>query len=193
MLSGLNINTNVEGLDALKSQIEYIDKLKSMQTDKSFQQYIKDKCFKTLEKVMNARLVDGTTTNDDSISLYRDSNHIIDTDDGFIIYNDAKVDANVVGVQNSASNYPNGEFSIALAFEYGVGIVGPETGNPNAWNYNVNNYNFGWVLPKNVLGTSGVIYAGYKGFEIYRYTAEEIQTNLSKWVKEYKKDRGVSQ
>ena len=164
-----------------------------MQTDKSFQKYIQEKCLKVLYNVIETRLVAGETTNDDSIGLYISSNHILETNDGFIIYNDAKIPANVSGVQNSASNYPNGEFSIALAFEYGVGIVGPETMNDKAWNYNVNNYNFGWILPKNVLGQAGILYAGYKGFEIYRYTAEEIQNNLSKWVNEYKKDRGVSQ
>ena len=37
-------------------------------------------------------------------------------------------------------DYPNG-FSIALAFEYGVGIVGQTNPVPNAWEYNLKDYN----------------------------------------------------
>ena len=193
MSIGLTVKANVDGLDKLKLEIDYIEKMKSMQSDKKFQKFIQNKCIKTLEKIMNERLIAGVTTNDDSISLYKGSNHIIETNDGFIIYNDAKIPANVLGIQNDISNYSNGEFSIALAFEYGVGIVGKETMNEKAWDYNINNYNFGWILPRNVLGQSGILYTGYKGFEIYRFTAEEIQNSLKKWVNEYKKDRGVSQ
>ena len=179
------VNTNVDSIKKIDKHIELVNKMKNMKTDTDFQKFIKNKCWETLNNVINNKLKSGLTTNDDSISLYINSNHIEDLEDGFIIYNDAKVPANVFGNQNIAENYPNGEFSIALAFEYGVGIVGEKTNNENAWDYNVRNYNFGWYLPKNVLGQSGIRYVGYEGFEIYRFTANEIETQLPKWVNDY--------
>lgn len=179
------VKTDIDSIKKLDKHIEMVKKISSMKEDKTFQKYIQDKCMQALEQVMNSRLQAGSTTNDDSINLYKSSNHLLETDDGFIIYNDAKIPANVSGVQNDISNYPNGEFSIALAFEYGVGLVGMNTINPNAWEYNVNNYFFGWVLPQNVLGEKGIRYMGYTGFEVYRYTAIEIQTQLPKWVNDY--------
>lgn len=179
------VSTNIDSIEKLNKHIELVKKMSLLKEDKDFQKYIQDKCMATLEQVMNSRIKEGYTTNDDSISLYKSSNHLIETNDGFIIYNDAKIPANVKGVQNNISNYPSGEFSIALAFEYGVGIVGMNTINPNAWEYNVNNYNFGWVLPKDVFGEKGIKYMGYTGFEVYRFTAVEIQTQLPKWVNDY--------
>lgn len=178
------INTNIDSVSKLDEHIKLVKKMQKMKTDVNFQEYIKNKCWETLNQVMNSRLKGGTT-NDDSIQLYMNSNHIEDTSDGFIIYNDAKIPANVKGVQNNIENYPNGEFSIALAFEYGVGIIGDMTSNSNSWKYNIKNYNFGWYLPKEVLGSTGIQTAGYQGFEIYRYTANEIQTQLPKWVNDY--------
>lgn len=179
------VSTSIDSIEKIDKHLELIKRMSLMKEDKNFQLYIQEKSMETLEKVMNSRINYNSTTNDDSISLYRNSNHIQETEDGFIIYNDAKIPANAKGVQNSVENYPNGEFSIALAFEYGVGIVGISTGSPNAWEYNVNNYNFGWYLPKDVLGESGIRYMGYTGFEVYRYTAIEIENQLPKWVSEY--------
>ena len=179
------VTTNIDSIEKIDKQIKYVNSMLKMKEDIEFQSFIKDKCMQTLESVMNSRLQIGMTTNDDSIVLYRNSNHIEDTEDGFVIYNNAKIPANVFGKQNNIANYPNGQFSIALAFEYGVGVVGIGTGNPKAWEYNVNSYENGWYLPKNVLGKSGMKYEGYQGFEIYRYTADEIQKNLSNWVREY--------
>lgn len=176
----LKTNIDVKGLKELDKHIEFVNKMLRMKTDKDFQKFIQDKCMEALNKVMDQRLVGGTT-NDMAIGKYRESNHIQETEDGFIIYNDCKIGADT----KHPENYPNGEFSIALAFEYGVGIIGQNTDNPNAWEYNVNNYNFGWYfLPEDGDGQYHET-AGYQGFEIYRYTAIEIQTNLNKWVEEY--------
>lgn len=179
------VDYSVDSIKKIEDHIKYVNAMIKMKEDHSFQKFIQDKCMQTLNKVMNNRLVAGMTTNDDSIELYRSSNHIQEVEDGFIIYNNAKIPANVKGVQNDISNYPNGEFSIALAFEYGVGIVGMNTLNPNAWEYNIKDYYFGWVLPEDVLGEKGVYYMGYTGFEVYRYTAEEIKAQLPRWIKEY--------
>lgn len=179
------VSYDIDSIKKIDNHINYAKKMLKMKEDVKFQKYIQDKCMQTLNNVMNSRLISGMTTNDDSIELYRSSNHIQQLEDGFIIYNNAKVPANATGKQNSSSSYPNGQFSIALAFEYGVGVVGIDTKNPNAWQYNINNYENGWYLPKNVIGRSGIKYDGYTGFEIYRYTAEEIKAQLPKWVKEY--------
>lgn len=172
---------NKQHLDEL---LDYVNKLLRMKNDKKFQKFIQNKCKNVLEQVMNDNLIGGTT-NDSAIELYRGSNHIEEYDEGFILYNDAKIPANVKGIQNDADNYPNGEFSIALAFEYGVGIIGENTNNPNAWNYNQQGYYFGWYLPQDVTGEVGVQTGGYEGFQIYTLTAQEIEKQLPSWVYEY--------
>lgn len=170
----------VLNLKGLNKHIDYVNKMLNMKTDKSFQRFIQEKCWNTLQEVMNERLVGGTT-NDNQIELYKNSNHLIEDKEGFIIYNDAKIPADA----KDPTTYPSGMFSIALAFEYGVGIIGENTNNPNAWEYNINDYNFGWYLPRSVYGETGILTAGYTGLEIYRYTADRIKIRLSKWVNEY--------
>ena len=179
-----NLNMDFINKEQLDTLVDYVNKLLRMKNDKKFQKFIQDKCMNVLENVMNENLVGGTT-NDDAIDLYMGSNHIEEYDEGFIIYNDAKIPANVKGVQNDIANYPNGEFSIALAFEYGVGIIGENTNNPNAWNYNLQGYYFGWFLPKDVTGESKVETGGYQGFQIYTLTAQEIEKRLPVWVYQY--------
>lgn len=179
----LKISTNVTGINNIQKTIDFIDKMKSMKQDTDFQKFIQDKCMETLNQVMDERLIGGTT-NDDSIELYRNSNHIIDDTEGFIIYNDAKIPANL----KDPSTYPGEQFSIALAFEYGVGIIGENTVNENAWAYNINNYNFGWYFKD----TDGKYHqtGGYQGFEVYRFTVDKIQKNINSWVYEYYRKAG---
>lgn len=185
-MASLNVNVDVKGLEDLKKQIEFIEKLFSMKTDKKFQDYIQKKCLQTVQNITNQRLIGGTT-DDDMIDEYKINHKIRPTDDGFILYNDTVLPSYMLSA--NPEDYPNG-FSIALAFEYGVGIVGENSPKQGAWEYNMKNHNFAWYYTKygELLSTYG-----YEGFEIYRYTAEEIKKNLSKWVKEYKKDGGVSQ
>lgn len=191
----LKIDMNVKGLDKLEKHIQYVQRMANMKTDKTFQSYIKNKCMEALNQVMNERLTGGTT-NDDAISLYRSSNHIIDDLNGFIIYNDAKIPADMYNtLPFDTSGYPNGEFSIALAFEYGTGIVGSSSyGSSKGYVYNDTNNSKSrshrklgneWYLPAKVHGVSGIKTSGYMGFEIYRFTADKIQKNLPRWVNEY--------
>ena len=179
-----SIDMNFINKQHLDELYNYVQNLLKMKDDKNFQKFIQDKCMKTLDMIMNDYLIGGTT-NDDAIDLYMSSNHIEEFDEGFIMYNDAKIPANVNGVQNTVENYPDGQFSIALAFEYGVGIIGENTDNPNAWNYNIQGYYFGWYLPANVTGKSKVETGGYQGFQIYTLTAQEIERQLPSWVNEY--------
>ena len=189
----VDTKVTIDKLEYLEKYINYVNGMIKMQTDKAFQKYIKQRCFDVLEMVMNERLFTADTTNNHDIGIYMNSNHIIDTENGFIIYNDAKVPADVSGLQNDISNYEDGMINLALAFEYGVGLVGPATNNPKAWEYNVNHYNFGWILPRNIANAYGVPYgqefAGYQGLNIYYETAITIETNLKDWVLEYM--RGV--
>lgn len=176
----LKIEFNVEGLKELDKYIEYVNKLASMKKDSDFQKFIQNKILSLAQKVTDQRLTGGTT-NDEYIQLYKSSHHIQEEENGFILYNDATIDANV----EENTNYPGGQFSIALAFEYGVGITGEGTYQEDvftAWDYNVNDYNFGWYFLKN--GEVNHTF-GYMGFEIYRNIAIEAEKNLKKWVNEY--------
>ena len=190
MSIGLNAKIDVNGLDKLKEHIEYVKKFATMQTDRDFQKYIQKKVLETVRQVTDERLVGGTT-DDEYIEEYKIRHKIRETDDGFILYNDTTIPTSMLPVsEKTAQNYPNG-FCIALAFEYGIGIVGQNDAKVGAWDYNVNNWNFAWCYKKD-----GISYStyGYSGFEIYRYTAERVINSLKTWVKEYKKvDGGVSQ
>lgn len=171
---------NKKQLDTL---VDYVNKLLKMKSDKKFQKFIQNKCLEVLDSVINNNLIGGTT-NDDAIELYMGSNHIEEYDEGFILYNDAKIPANLTGITSNPDSYPDGQFSIALAFEYGVGIVGESTNNSKAWAYDVNNHgNAGWVFVKDDGNWERT--SGYQGFQIYTLTAQEIQTKLPEWVYEY--------
>lgn len=180
-----DIKIDVQGLDKLQQHIDFVEKMLKMKSDTSFQKFIQEKVLETVKRVTDQRLTGGTT-NDEAIGLYRDNHKIREEEQGFILYNDTMIPADVNGIQNDIENYPDGMFCVALAFEYGVGIIGENTpNNENAWAYNLQGYNFGWILPQNVTGEAGIQTAGYMGFEIYRYTAEEVKQNLKSWVKEY--------
>lgn len=176
----LKVSINSQGTKELEKHIKVVEKFLSIKGDSKFNQFIQEKVLQTLNQVMQSRLTGGTT-NDDAISLYMNSNHIENTSNGFILYNDCSIPAN----SKYQDSYPDGQFSIALAFEYGVGIIGQNTDVERfiPWDYNVNDYNFGWFFK----ASDGKYHqtGGYTGFEIYRYTADEVERNLNKWVKEY--------
>lgn len=166
----IKINVNITGEKDLEEYINFVRKILSMKVDKNFQKFIQQKCLETVRKVTDDRLTFSGLT----VEEYKNNHKIMEYDDGFILYNDTIVPSETEGY--------DGSFSIALAFEYGTGIVG--MGNPveGSWEYNINNHERGWTYFKN----NGFHFtAGYSGFEIYRYTSEEIQKNLEKWVNEY--------
>lgn len=180
----LKITTEIFNLKELENQIKKLESYDSS-GDKQFNKFLKDKVWETLQRVMNNKLIGGTT-NDMAIEKYKASNHIVDEGNGFILYNDCTIAADT----KNPSNYPNGEFSIALAFEYGVGIVGEGTYDKGTskftpWEYNVNKYNFGWKYPTENGENGYDTTYGYQGFEIYRTIVDEVNRNLNNWVKEY--------
>lgn len=172
----------VFNLDKLQKHIDFVDKMLLMKTDSDFQDFIKIKVLEVADKVTNERLIGGTT-NDDAIAAYKSNHKIRDYENGFILYNDTTIPANA----SDTSGYNNGEFPVALAFEYGVGIVGQNSSNSeSAWAYDINNHGeSGWVF---ILDNGAWERTrGYVGFEIYRNIAIEVESKLEKWVIEYYK------
>lgn len=179
----LNIKIDTHGLEELQKHIKFVEQMAKMKTDKKFQKFMQDKVLETVRKVTNERLVGGTT-DDEYIEEYKSRHKIreLKNGNGFILYNDTVLPTSMLPVSpNTAMNYPNG-FSIALAFEYGIGIVGENDAKVGAWDYNVNDWNFAWHYTK--YNTTYSTY-GYSGFEIYRFTAIEVENKLKDWVKEY--------
>lgn len=177
MANGLQVKLEVKTLNKLKNHIEYIKLYNSLGTDKGFEKYMQDKFLETVNKISVRDLPESELS-----IVYIGNNKIRPFEGGFELYNDTYVDTESEGY--------DGKFSIALAFEYGTGLVGMENPKENAWQYNVNQHEKGWTYFKD-----GEFHftRGFEGFEIYRKTKEEIENNLLKWVKQYKKkDGGVS-
>lgn len=178
MSIGLNPKVNVKGLKELKEYIEFVKKFSTMKTDRQFQKYIQNKFLETVNRIASDRLSGGILSQE-----YISNNKIREFDDGFILYNDTMVATESEGY--------DGQFSIALAFEYGTGIVGQNHPKANAWAYNINQHEKGWIY---YADGSYHFTQGFEGFEIYRFTKEEVERNLNDWVMKYKKaDGGVSQ
>lgn len=180
----LKISTNVSGLKELQKELDRVENILNMKQDNKFNQFLKDKFIEVAKKVTDERLVGGST-DDEYIEEYKIRHKIENTENGFILYNDTVIPTSMLPISpETAKNYPNG-FSVALAFEYGIGITGEGTYDGKyftPWSYNVNKHNFAWTYEKD--GQSYSTY-GYMGFEIYRYIAEEINNNLVKWYDEY--------
>ena len=183
------ISTNVDSIKKIDKHLKIVEFMKQMKTDLNFQKYIQEKCLETCEKIARQRV--RGTTNDEYLDEYIKRNQIREFEEGFIMYNDFTIPAvlttkstrNTDRADGIVRNYEDG-FNIALAFEYGVGIVGQENPKQGAWAYNINNYDEnGWYY-KTLNGTY-LKTRGYEGAEVYRYTAIEIQNQLLKWVSDY--------
>lgn len=171
----LQVKAKIKNLDYLKQVIETISLLQEYKDNKKFQKYIQNKCLEVIQNKINELL----PYTGDTVEQYKTNNKIEEFDEGFIIYNDTYVETETVGY--------DGKFSIALAFEYGTGIVGQENPKQNAWQYNVNQYEKGWIYYKN---DSFHFTKGLQGFEIYRYSSEEISKNIGNWIKKYIEENG---
>ena len=188
MSIGLKIKTEVDDLEKLKQYIEYVKKFSTIKSDKDFQNFIQNKFLETVNEMSNKLLPNG------DLSLkYIQNNKIRPIEDGFVLYNDTYVETDSEGY--------GGKFSIALAFEYGTGIVGQNNPKIGAWAYNIKGHIDGWWYPTNEsdpnpykwVDKDGGLHAftrGFEGYEVYRYTLEEIKKQLPNWVKQYKKPNG---
>lgn len=143
-------------------------------SDMNLNQYLGEKSLAELKEVINKRynLSRGETFNE-----YLNNNILNVDDNGFKISNGTFVET---------GQYP---FNIALAFEYGMGIIGQENPKESAWEYNVNMHQSRWSYYNQILNEIGFT-KGYQGMEIFRYAKEEIIKNLPNWIKEYY-ERGV--
>ena len=169
---GLKVKLEVNGIEKFKKHIEFVKKMALLKTDKKFQEYIQNKFLETVNQISMQRLPLG------SLSLnYIEHNQIRKVDNGFILYNDTTIETDTEGY--------GGKFSIALAFEYGTGIVGQENPKKNAWAYNVKEHTGAWLY----YGEDGLFHItkGFEGYEIYRFTLEKIREKLKDWINEYGK------
>ena len=177
----LKVNIDVKGIEKLGNTIDYVNKLLQMKIDKDFQKYIQERVLETVKEVATQRLILSETTNYEWIEEYQNNHKIRETEEGFELYNDFKIPASMLSISENNPNYEDG-FNIALAFEYGVGIVGEQHPKKGAWEYNINEHDHSWYYTKygNTYKTRG-----YEGAEVYRYTAIEVTKRLKQWVKDY--------
>ena len=185
----LNVKTNVQGLKEFENHIDFVEKMLRMKTDTNFQKFIQEKVLENVNRVARERIAN--TTNDEYIEEYILRNSIREESDGFVLYNNFTIPA-ILTTRNTRNqdrsmgmvrNYDNG-FNLALAFEYGVGIIGQSNPVIGAWDYNINNYGEeGWYY-KTPSGES-IRTQGYQGAEVYRFTAIEVKSKLKDWVNEY--------
>lgn len=174
MSIGLKVNVKVSGLDKLEKDIKFLEKYSRISTDSKFQKYIQQKFLDTVNEMSARLLVGGELT-----SEYISNNKIRPLEDGFILYNDAFVETDSEGY--------GGKFCIALAFEYGTGLVGQENPKEGAWQYNVKGHTKGWNYFKD---GQFIFTRGMQGYEIYRFTKEEINKRKYDWVKSYIEENG---
>lgn len=194
-----NFTIDIQGLKNLENHVKFVTAMAQMTEDKNFQDFIKDKCLKTVIKIANEMFAINTTTNEDLKEAYLKNNKIRDEKNGFVVYNDLCIAKETTDISQGYI------FCVALAFEYGTGIIGSGSVSsvPNSYEYNVNNHKViannqlidGWWLSKQKnannphFGESrsgkAVVTQGYSGMEIYRKSVVEIEKSLNNWVNEY--------
>ena len=194
-----NFTIDIQGLKNLENHIKFVTAMAQMKEDKNFQDFMKDKCLKTVIKKANEMFAINTTTNEDLKEAYLNNNKIRDEKNGFVVYND-------LCITKETTKFSEGYiFCVALAFEYGTGIIGSGSVSfaSNSYEYNVNKNKVkvndqlidGWWLSKQKnannpyvaesKSSNAVVTQGYSGMEIYRKSVIEIENNLNNWVNEY--------
>lgn len=182
---------SIKNLSKIDDITRIAKELYQMQSSTEFIEYIKSKTKETLEQVMAQKFSGSSTSNDAEIEDYKKNNHFENIENGFILLNDTTIPADKYNMLPfDTSGYKDGEFSIALAFEYGTGIYGST--NLKVIKRTKNTRGDSWYLPKNVYEESGVLTNGYPAFGIYQEVEKIMNKNMDKWVQEYLKKRGVS-
>lgn len=202
----LKINSSVQNLDKLEQQIKRVDKLLELQKDQSLLcEKLATQMLKILNQVAKQRINLIPTSNDDLKGSYLNNNKYRIEGNTIILYNDLCV---VSPASKISDEYT---FCVALAFEYGTGVIGKENPKIGAWSYDVNsgrNRAFingeqldGWWLPKEKAGGvkilaeskngNAVVVQGYEGMEIYRFAREEIVKQLPKIINDLLNEKEV--
>jgi hypothetical protein len=194
-----NFTIDIQGLKNLENHVKFVTAMAQMKEDKKFQDFIKDKCLKTVIKKANEMFAINTTTNEDLKEEYLKNNKIRDEEGGFVVYNNLCITKETTRISKGYT------FCVALAFEYGTGIIGSGSvsSSPDSYKYNVNNNKVkvndqmidGWWLSKQKNANNpyvaesksgnAVVTQGYSGMEIYRKSVVEIEKSLNNWVNEY--------
>lgn len=202
----LKISSSVQNLDKLEQQIKRVDKLLELQKDQSLLcEKLATQMLKILNQVAKQRINLIPTSNDDLKGSYLNNNKYRIEGNTIILYNDLCV---VSPASKISDEYT---FCVALAFEYGTGVIGKENPKIGAWSYDVNsgrNRAFingeqldGWWLPKEKAGGvkilaeskngNAVVVQGYEGMEIYRFAREEIVKQLPKIINDLLNEKEV--
>ena len=107
----INVKVDVKGLKELENTIKKIDSLIQLQKNVNMQTWFQEKCLETVNEVAKRRV----TFTGETVDRYLANNKLEKLENGFVIYNDTYVESN--------SKEFGGKFSIALAFEYGTGLL----------------------------------------------------------------------
>lgn len=187
----MKTNLKISNFEEIDKMIENTKKLYQLQSSTEFIEFVKDKTKNLLEQIMAQKFNGSSTSNNLEIEDYKKNNHFENIKNGFILRNNTTIPADKYNtLPFDMSGYADGEFSIALAFEYGTGIYGQA--NLRVTNRSKNSKGNSWYLPKNVYGKSGILTEGYPAFGIYTELAKQINLNIDKWFKEFLEKRGVS-
>ena len=197
------IDIDIQGLDKLQQEINRLEKLVKLQENISIR--LAEEMLKIVNKVARQRINLVNTSNDDLKSQYLANNKYMIDGKTITLYNDLTIDSPESKVSGAY------RFCVALAFEYGTGIIGAENPKLGAWAYDINKENNraiidgktleGWWIPKskagnvNVIAESksgkAVVVQGYEGMEIYRFAREEIINQLPKIIDKIMKEMEV--
>lgn len=163
-------------IKGLEETVVYLENLKDLYSNRNFINFIKQKCLKTVKYQTDVRLSSLVDLNSALLSNYRNNHKTVDTENGFILYNDLMNDG-----------WVEYDFSIAEAVEYGIGIKGLGTGitaSGNGYQYDINSHgDTGWVY-KDKDGKT-VWTKGYEGRNVYYYTYLEIMSKMESWIDEF--------
>lgn len=164
---------NIKGLEDV---VNTIINLRDIFSDKNFIEFIKRKCMLEVKYQTDTRLTSLVDLNSALLSNYRNNHKTVDTDRGFILYNDLTND-----------EWLKYDFSIAQAVEYGVGVRGIGTGitaEDDGYEYDVNDHGeSGWVYMNE--NEEFIWTAGYSGRNVYYFTYLEILNKMEIWIYEF--------
>lgn len=187
------INTTIQGLDKLQKEINRLEKLiKTENNINLLNQKLAIKMLEIVNEVANNRIMLLSSTNEEEKSKYLNNNKYRIEGNTIVLYNDLCILSPKSKVSGSYL------FCVALAFEYGTGVIGKQNPKLGAWQYDINSEKNraivddekldGWWIPIEKVGKveplatsksgKSVVVQGYEGVEIYRFAREEIIKRL---------------
>lgn len=184
-----NLDVDINSIAKIDEMLKKANSVLKVTKTEKFNKFLKQKVLDLLEQEQKSLVgnedSERVVIKDEHVDIYKDSHHIEDVSGGFILYNNAVVEAET----SRPDNYDGGIFPLALAIEYGTGITA-EVGSYSAgvftpWDYNVHEYKEYWYL------LDGRIADGHRPYEIYSNVALETEEKYNQWVEEYLMRKGV--